>query len=92
MLTVKLTRETGGIGDATPVRITKILEADEVEITKLRYGEIYDVSGFYRDNEFSFYLADPEKSRPEGFAANIIFWEEAYIENSSGATTEVVRF
>lgn len=38
-----------------------------------------------------FYVADPHKPRPEGWADNVDFWAVAYIENASGATTEVIR-
>ena len=86
---------------------TKIVEAVEVNIHILRPGPdnphspwLYEVSGVGKlsgntdggDNSFAFYVADQSKPRPEGFADCIDFWNSAYIENSAGKTTEVVRF
>ena len=86
---------------------TKIIEAVEVNIHILRPNPdkpsspwLYKVSGIGKlnndmgagDNSFAFYVADQNKPRPEGFADCVDFWNSAYIENSAGKTTEVVRF
>lgn len=40
----------------------------------------------------AFFVADTSKGRPEGFADEVDFWFEAYVENSAGKTTQSVRF
>lgn len=101
MLTVKLTKpmldETGK--PSTGRFSTKIIEAVEVDIHILRPGELYEVAGtgvhaadVSSNPSFAFYIANPEKERPSGFADCVDFWSSAYIENSAGKTTEVVRF
>ena len=37
-----------------------------------------------------FYVADPQKPRPQGWADEVQFYDRAYIENAHGATTETV--
>ncbi len=72
---------------------TKIIEANEVDIHVLRPGELTEVAGIRDDGKsFAFYVADRNKKRPEGFADEVEFYFAAFIENSSGATTESVRF
>lgn len=39
----------------------------------------------------SFFVADPKKPRPKGWAEEVEFFDVAYIENGHGATTETVR-
>jgi len=101
MLTVKVMRVLpelpnieGGTGYIKPCRFsTKIVEADEVEIHTHRPGELYSVEGSCKDgSSFAFYISDSYKPKPEGFADEVVFWYAAYIENSNGATTEVVKF
>jgi hypothetical protein len=38
-----------------------------------------------------FYIADNSKPRPPNFGETIEFFDMAYVENASGATTEKVR-
>ena len=71
---------------------TKILEAEEVDVHVLRPGELVEVAARCGDRTYAFYVADRHKPRPDGFADEVDFWFSAFIENSSGATTEVVRF
>lgn len=71
---------------------TKIVEAEEVDIHVLRPGELVEVAARCGDRTYAFYVADQHKPRPDGFADEVDFWFSAFIENSSGATTEVVRF
>jgi hypothetical protein len=107
MLTVKLMKLAVSLGTAqsTPsgapaVEIpvtgrfsTKIIEANEVDIHVLRPGELTEVAGLRDDGKsFAFYVADRNKPRPAGFADEVDFYFAAFIENSSGATTESVRF
>lgn len=102
MLTVKVTKT---VVDGQGKRLlghfsTKIVEAVEVDIHILRPGELYEVAGLGRlsssmdagDNSFAYYIAHPSLGRPDGFADEVDFWDSAYIENSAGKTTEVVRF
>lgn len=67
---------------------TRIVESDHVDVHVLRPGELYEVAG----SDFAFYIAPRDKPRPEGFADEVDFWFEAFIENSAGATTQTVRF
>lgn len=73
---------------------TKIIEAIEVEIICHRPGVLYEIVGKLVDggDQFSYYIANHDCQRPEGFAQEIEFAYEAYVENSSGATTASVRF
>lgn len=98
MLTVKVTKQVhhavrspdavntaeGDVGRWT----TRIVESENVDIHILRPGELVEVAG----DGFAFYIAPRDKPRPQGFADEVDFWFEAFIENSAGATTEVVRF
>ena len=102
MLTVKLIQRptwatTPGVvtkqsEDPTGRFTTKIIEADEVNIHILRPGEVTEVAAMCGNRNWAFLIADPNKPRPDGFAAEVDFWFVAYIENSQGATTEVVKF
>jgi hypothetical protein len=96
MFTVKLMKEMHVVTDAKGNHkgrfSTKIVEASEVNIHILRPNELAEVSGECDGNNFAFYISDRNKARPEGFAEEVDFWFAAFIENSSGATTEVVRF
>ncbi len=67
---------------------TRIVESEKVDVHVLRPGELFEVAG----DGFAFYISPRDKPRPEGFALEVEFWHEAFIENSSGATTKVVRF
>ena len=92
MLTVKVTKSNAAPGDDRGgLFSTKIVEADEVDIHILRPGELIEVAARCGDRTFAFYIADRNKPKPNGFAAEIDFWFSAFIENASGATTEVVR-
>ena len=71
---------------------TKIIEAEEVNIHILRPLELTEVALLCGGKSYAFYVADRNKPRPEGFADEIDFYFSAFIENSSGATTESVRF
>jgi hypothetical protein len=78
---------------------TKLIEASEVEIHTLRYQELYGVSGITNDGrKFYYYIANPDRPFPEDIAkedsgtGEPIFGYAAYIENSAGATTEVIKF
>ena len=103
MLTVKVTKQVHhavGEPDAATTAesdigrfSTRIVETDHVDIHILRPGELIEVAGGPPgEGSFAFYIAPREKPRPKGFADEIDFWFEAFIENSAGATTEVVRF
>ena|ERR1035441_6180228 len=95
MLTVKLFR-----GHAI-----KIVEAEEVNVFPSGHAEGSEQDPRKRTNEVreievstnnrtqgdAFYVADPSKPRPEGYAECIEFYDSAYIENARGATVEVVR-
>lgn len=91
MLTVKLSRKNNITGDGEAKWTTKILEATEVDVHELRVGELKEVATVNGESNFAFFIADPAKPRPEGFADSVLFWQVAYIENSSGATTQIVR-
>jgi len=72
---------------------TRIVEGVEVNIYVLRPGELKEVCvlGEKDGNSVAFLIADPSKPKPEGFAPEEEFWSAAFIENSTGATTEVVK-
>lgn len=93
MLTVKLMRHQTG-ADNQPISggfSTRIIEASEVNVHILRPGELAEVSGTNGADSFAFYVAARGK-QPKGFAEGVEFWYKAFIENSAGATTEVVGF
>ena len=99
MLTVKVMKDGTAITDQEVVArgnggrfSTKIVEAEEVDVHVLRPGELVEVVARCGDRTYAFYVADRHKPRPDGFADEVDFWFSAFIENSSGATTEVVRF
>ena len=99
MLTVKVMKDGTAITDQDVVArgnggrfSTKIVEAEEVDVHVLRPGELIEVAARCGDRTYAFYVADRHKPRPDGFADEVDFWFSAFIENSSGATTEVVRF
>jgi hypothetical protein len=99
MLTVKLSRqvrhgaqapapmEPGDVGRFS----TRIIEAESVDVHYIRPGEVIEVAGGVGDRSFAFNIIRRGAERPEGFADEVDFWHEAFIENSAGATTEVVR-
>jgi hypothetical protein len=95
MLTVKLMKDhTVTIIEATEVKIfpaghakgsggdpkKRTNEVREIEV-KLHSGNT--VGGYY--------VADPHKPRPQGWAEEVEFYDCAYIENAHGATTERVH-
>jgi hypothetical protein len=98
MLTVKLYRTIKGrpLGedsDFPAKRVIKIVETDEVDIYTLRPGELYEIAGTsHTGKSFAYYISDDRQPRPNGFADEIEFYYAAYVENSSGATTEAVTF
>lgn len=72
---------------------TKIIEATEVDVHILRHGELYELHVTQPGGgDQAFYIANRDKPRPEGFADDISFYYEAYIENSAGKTIEAIRF
>jgi hypothetical protein len=73
---------------------TRLVEALEVDIHILRPGELQEIAvrGPGGDSG-AFYVADSALPRPlTGFAPEVDFWEQAYVENSAGKTTHSVRF
>lgn len=101
MFTVKLMKvrrdevsPEGPSGPPVPCTFTtKLLEAGEVDIHTLRPGRLFSVEGMTPDGKsFAYYVADRNEPRPEGFAPEIDFYYAAFIENSAGATTEIVKF
>lgn len=88
-----------GVASSCLKHCTKLIEASEVDIHTLRYQELYGVSGITSGGrKFYYYVAHPDKPFPEDIAkedsgtGESIFGYAAYIENSAGATTEVVKF
>ena len=77
---------------------TKLIEATEVNIERFRDGDLVCLTGTTSNGQcFCEYVANPCLPKPEGFAeegtpGEIKFGRAAYIENSSGATTEVIKF
>lgn len=93
MLTLKLSRRNKEIEAGDQILFTtKIVEATEVEIHQLREGELSEAQTKNGDHWQSFYIANRSKGRPSGYADEVQFWDSAWIENSSGATTSHVRF
>lgn len=95
MLTVKLCKG----------KTIKIIEAVEVSVFASGHAEGSDNDPSKRTNEVreleiklhsgntvgGYYVADPHKPRPQGWADEVQFYDCAYIENAHGATTETVR-
>jgi|WetSurSiteA1Bulk_404760.scaffolds.fasta_scaffold117964_2 hypothetical protein len=77
---------------------TKIVEADEIEIFDHRPGELFEITGTTGDKKFNCYIANQDKPLPKNIypvdlgTGKSVFGYEAYIENASGATTEIVKF
>ena len=85
MFTVKLLR-------ASP-RETKLVEAEEVFVNEIRKNELIQICA----DDKSFVIANPAKitcidDLLPGDPKPKELWSEAYVENSSGATTDRVRF
>lgn len=75
------------------VHTMQFIEATQVNIHYLRPDELIEIAGKGTSGEiFSYYVAPNNKPRPEGFADEVEFWWEAYIENSTGKTTHTIRF
>ena len=92
MLTIKLSRKNNTAGDKGPsLWTTKIVEASEVDIHELRVNELSEIEVVVDGKSMVFYIADNNGPRPAGFAESVLFWHNVYIENSTGATTHVVR-
>ncbi len=71
---------------------TKVIEAVEVDIQELKQKELIGVSGFKKNGEcFMYYVADLDIPRSVDFAGGAELACAIYIENSTGATTEVVK-
>jgi hypothetical protein len=79
--------EAGDVGRFS----TQIIEAESVHIHHTRPGEVIEVAGGVGDKSFCFNVIRRGGARPEGFADETDFWHEVFVENSAGATTEVVR-
>jgi hypothetical protein len=99
MLTVKVSREVRhgaqaphpkDIGDVGRFSM-RIMETESVEIHHIRPGDVIEVAGGIGETAFCFNIIRRGAAEPEGFAEGERFWHEAFIENSAGATTEVVR-
>lgn len=72
------------------VHKTLLVEAASLEIHHLRLHELAEIECDNAQGHHVFYIADPDKPRPDGFAQEIFFWDFAYIENANGRTTEVI--
>jgi hypothetical protein len=93
------TPDDDGKGTVCYRHCTKLIEATDVAIHTLRPGELYGISGTTGDGKkFYYYIADPDVPQPaditkaDSVTGESLFGYEAYIENSAGATTEVVKF
>jgi hypothetical protein len=77
---------------------TFLVEAKTVGIFILKPDTLVELSGVAGTGEkFCFYIQNPECNNFPGtmhfgIPSNAELWDEAYIENSSGATTEIIRF
>jgi hypothetical protein len=86
--------------EVTYLRGTVLIEAKTVGIYLVRPNVLVELSGTTSTGEkFCFYVQNPQYALPPGeknigigLPSDVEFWDEAYIENSSGATTEIVRF
>jgi hypothetical protein len=94
MMTVKIEMQRFTKGKDPICRITtEIIEATHVEIACLRPGFLFEICGKNANNDpFSYYIANPNGSVPEGFASDVEFGSAAYIENAQGSTIHMVRF
>lgn len=87
MLTVKLYGK-----NANGVHATKIMTGHTVDVFRLRPRELIEISVEVEGgSNHAFYISDPDKPRPGGFADEVMFWDVAFVENRHGATTETVR-
>jgi hypothetical protein len=93
MFTVKLCRG----------QVKRIVEAESVDIfpaglepgsdqkPRLRTSAVREISVTNGERRAAYYIANPNKPRPEGFNEEVELFDVAYIENSDGDTTEVIR-
>lgn len=93
MFTVKLCRG----------QVAKIVEAESVDIFPagpepnsdqkpgLRSSAVREISVTNGERRTAYYIANPNKPRPESFNKEVEFFDVAYIENSDGDTTEIIR-
>jgi hypothetical protein len=99
MFTIKVTKRIRNV-DLNGVEVapmigrfsTRIVEAEQVDVHILRPGELTEVAWSRGDINGAFYVIPHDAERPQEFADEVEFWFEAFIENSTGATTEMVRF
>lgn len=95
MLTVKLGKRNGNttIYEATRVRVFNSGPATgTAPDPKDRTPDVMEVEiSKPCGNTEAFYVANPDKPRPKGFAANEDFFGWAYVENAAGSTIEIVR-
>jgi hypothetical protein len=88
----------GNTGQCTEYLYSTIVEeAKKVSIYELNQyeagGTVFEVAGEEADGKtFVYYISNPDKPRPTGFADEIEFGYKAYIENAAGKTTEVVGY
>jgi hypothetical protein len=64
---------------------------DENQKNDVREIFVKGLGGVIDGPQDAFYVADPRKQRPSGWAEEVVFYDRAIIENQHGATTEVVR-
>lgn len=90
MLTVKVTKQNED-ENGKKIFSTRIVEAEQVDVHILR-PNLYEVAANGPgDRSVAFYIAPRGGNRPEGFADEVDFWYEAFVENSAGATTQMIR-
>ena len=86
MFTVKLLR-------SSPTRIRKLIEAENVEVNIIRHNELTQLVA---DGK-SFSIVNAKRianvgDLQQGDPYTEELWHEAYVENSSGSTSEQVKF
>jgi len=93
MLTVKLYTD----GKVTVVEGTKINvyaagpNEGIADNPKDRLWDVIEISVEQGEKNKVFYLSSIKRPRPKGWAAEVDFYEKAYIENEHGATIEIVK-
>jgi hypothetical protein len=96
MLTVKLFRHIDppatGVYDNSGRFTTRVVEAEEVDIHTLRADELKEIAITSPSGKSSaYYVIGYDKPAPAGFAPEITFWAEAFVENAQGSTVAAVR-
>lgn len=74
--------------DKSGNKLTRIVESQEVRIQEVRKNEFSIV----KTDMDEFCIANPRKPRPQECKDGTAVYDTVFVENSTGATTQTVKF